>query len=441
MSGEETSAGFTSNILENTRIKPQQIILIIMCVLLNMIDGFDITAMAVTVSLISADLSLYDSTLGLLFSSTLAGMMLGAMGIAAISDILGRRLIIIISMLLMSLSVTLTGFATDLTQLILLRFVSGLAGGAILASQAALVSEYSAARFKALSVCLVTAGYPLGAMLTGIVAGYIIPDFGWRGLYIFGGAISFVLAMLAIAFIPESISFILYENKPNALEKTNEILKRLGNGTVKKLPEKNQDHTAKSHIVDNVKSLFSKNYMLNTIYLWFIFLLCFSSLYFLMSWIPRLVILNGLSESDAQTIFATFNFGGIVGILLIGLFSIQKQLSELVGYFILLAAFIMSSYMVLPLKEGFIHISCFFIGLFLQGGFVGLFAIASKFYPTHIKATGIGWAIGLGRFGAVIGPAIAGFMVAAGLSMGVNMLVFALPLLLSVFFIFSLKVN
>jgi len=440
MTSENTAAGFTNNILENTSIKPQQIILVSMCVLLNMIDGFDITAMAITVGLIGEELSLYESTLGLLFSSALAGMMIGAMGIASISDILGRRKIIIVSVVLMSISVTLTAYVSDLSHLIILRFISGVAGGALLASQAALVTEYSSTRFKALSVCLVTAGYPLGAMLTGVLAGYILPDFGWRGLYIFGGCLTLVLAVLAIILIPESINFILQKNGKNALIDINKILKKLGHETLYKLP-KLEPSVNDNHIVSNVKTLFSKDYRVNTIYLWFIFLLCFTSLYFLMSWLPRLVVISGLDENIGHMAFSIFNLGGVIGILLLGVFSIQKHLSELVGYFILLSAFIMSSYILLPVKEGFVMISCFFIGLFLQGGFVGLYAIASKFYPSNVKATGIGWAIGLGRFGAVIGPAIAGFMIAAGLSMGVNMIIFALPLLLSVFFIFALKVR
>ncbi len=439
MTSENTAAGFTNNIIENTSIKPQQVILVSLCVFLNMIDGFDITAMAITVGLIGEELNLYESTLGLLFSSALAGMMIGAMGIASISDIVGRRKVIIFSVMLMSISVTLTGFASDLTHLIILRFISGIAGGALLASQAALVAEYSSTRFKALSVCLVTAGYPLGAMLTGVLAGYILPDFGWRGLFIFGGSLTLVLAVLAIILIPESIDFILQKNGENALIDINKILKKLGHETLCKLPK--LEPSVNNNIVSNVKTLFSKNYRVNTIYLWFIFLLCFTSLYFLMSWLPRLVVISGLDENIGRMAFSIFNLGGVIGILLLGVFSIQKHLSELVGYFILLSAFIMSSYILLPVKEGFVMISCFFIGLFLQGGFVGLYAIASKFYPSNVKATGIGWAIGLGRFGAVIGPAIAGFMIASGLSMGVNMIIFALPLLLSVFFIFALKVR
>lgn len=336
MTSENTSAGFTNNILESTRIKPQQIILVSMCILLNMIDGFDITAMAITVGLIGQELNLYDSTLGMLFSSALAGMMVGAMGIASISDILGRRKIIILSVILMSISVTLTGFASDLTVLILLRFVSGIAGGALLASQAALVTEYSSKRFKALSVCLVTAGYPLGAMLTGVLAGYILPDFGWRGLFIFGGSITLILAVLAIFLIPESIEFILQKNKPDALTKVNKILDKLGNKPLLELPSFDQKNN-KTKIVSNVKTLFSIEYRVNTIYLWFVFLLCFTSLYFLMSWLPRLVVLSGLDVTVGNMAFSIFNLGGVVGILLLGVFSIQKHLSQLVGYFILLS--------------------------------------------------------------------------------------------------------
>ena len=187
-----------------------------LCMFFNILDGFDITAMAVVAGAVSSELQLTPDRLGWIFSFALAGMVVGAMFLAPISDIIGRRKLIIVSIVLVGVSILLTANSTTLVEFIVLRFISGLGAGAMLASQATLAAEYSPDKYRAASVALVTSGYPLGAMMTSVVAGFIMPDYGWRGMFWFGGGLTLVMVLVAWLLIPESLKY-LFERRPDGV--------------------------------------------------------------------------------------------------------------------------------------------------------------------------------------------------------------------------------
>lgn len=405
----------------------RNILIILLCMIFNIVDGFDITAMAIAAVSIGEEMQIDAAQLGLVFSFSLAGMMAGATLLAPYSDIIGRRRTIIVSLLVIGATVLLTAFVSSLIPLITLRFISGLGAGVLLASQTALAAEYSPAKYRALAVTAVTAGYPMGAMMTGLVASSVMPDYGWRGLFLGGGAVTLLMAVVAIKYIPESIQFLFHHQPPNALAKINRIFAQLRQPSIKVLPAKSQSHQSVS-VVANMKSLLAQPYKKQTLMLWLIFLLSISSLYFLMSWIPKLILLNGFSKPTAYLAFTLFNMGGVVGIFSLGFFAAILPLRSLVSAYLLLASFLMVIFSILPSVEKYQLIIIFIIGLTQQGGYVGIYAMAAKLYPTHLRGTGVGWAIGIGRFGAVIGPAIAGYMIAMGVSVAMNFVVFALPL-------------
>ena len=172
-----------SDLIEQVGFTPYQGIVIALCMMVNMLDGFDITAMAVVAAEVGRELQISDEKLGFVFSFSLAGMMLGVMFLAPFSDVFGRRKVILASLLTVGISVLLTAFAESIISMLSLRFISGLGAGAMLASQATLASEYSNMKFRSLAVAIVTAGYPLGAMFTGIIAQFLVPQFGWQGMF------------------------------------------------------------------------------------------------------------------------------------------------------------------------------------------------------------------------------------------------------------------
>ena len=424
-----SSQGLVAEIIDNGKVSGQQLLVVVTCMFLNMLDGFDITAMAVVATAVSTELQLTPDRLGWIFSFALLGMMAGAMFLAPVSDIIGRRKVIIFSVVLVGVTILLTANASTLWEFMVLRFISGLGAGALLACQTTLVAEYSPEKYRALSVSAVVSGYPLGAMFTSVAAGIILPEYGWRGMFLFGGGITVLMGLAAWKLIPESLKY-LFERRPqNALQRVNKILRKLKKDTLTKLPTiAAHEQESKAGFVGTMTKLVSKQHVRISLTLWMTFFLCFATLYFLMSWIPKLMEDSGYSPTIGHRAFFLFNLGGVIGIYLLGVLSIRWKLTNLVFILLFMSALGMVAFALAPNQLNILYIIIFGIGMLQQGGFTGLYSAAAKAYPTEIRSTGIGWAIGLGRSGAVAGPAIAGYLIAAGLDMSANFFIFAIPM-------------
>jgi benzoate transport len=421
---------FINEIIDSGSMSRQQFLVIGLCLFFNMLDGFDITAMAVVANMVSSELVLTPDLLGWIFSFALAGMMAGAMLLAPISDIIGRRKMIILSVALVGFSILLTANASTLTEFIALRFISGVGAGAMLASQAALAAEYSPEKYRALSVVVVTSGYPLGAMMTAVVAGLILPEYGWRGMFWFGGALTVSMVIVAWLFIPESLKYLVESRPKNALKRVNVILTRMKKSTLDQLPEifSTEDKNSKTVLLQNMRKLLSDDNRVTTLTLWTAFFLCFSTLYFLMSWIPKLIEDSGYESAVGRDAFLLFNLGGVIGIYFAGWLSTRWKLTNIIFVLSILAALGMVIFAMVPKNLSLLLSMIFLIGILQQGGFTGLYGAAAKAYPTEIRSTGIGWSIGLGRIGAVAGPAVAGYLIVAGFTMSANFIFFSIPM-------------
>lgn len=425
------------------RFSGQQLLVVGLCMFFNMLDGFDISAMSVVAGPVAGELGLTPDRLGWIFSFALAGMMAGAMFLAPLSDVFGRRTVIVAAMLLVGVSIVLTAMATTLPEFIVLRFISGCGAGAMLASQAALASEYSPEKYKALSVALVTSGYPLGAMMTSVIAELIMPGYGWRGMFWFGGVLTVTMVIVAWLLIPESLKYLLDRQPANALARANAILRRLGRQPLPALPEVGTVAlaTTRPGFLAGMLQLLQREHINKTLTLWAAFLMCFSTLYFLMSWIPQLVEASGFDAAVGREAYFLFNLGGVLGIYLIGWLSTRFMLTSLICYLSVAAAVAMVVFAVAPAERNLLLALTLLIGILQQGGFTGLYSAAAKVYPTNIRSTGIGWGIGLGRFGAVIGPALAGYLIAAGLDMAANYMIFAVPMALGGLIAYRLRIR
>ncbi len=430
----DNSGAIVARVIDDGSVSMQQLLVIGLCLIFNMIDGFDITAMAIVASSVASDLELTPERLGWIFSFALAGMMAGAMFLAPFSDLIGRRQVVILSLALVAVSILLTAYASSLTEFIVLRFISGMGAGAMLACQASLAAEYSPEKFRVFSVAAVTSGYPLGAMMTSVVAGYVMPDYGWRGMFLAGGVVTLLMVFVAWRFLPESLKYLLERRPANALQRVNEILLKLKKQALLKLPaiaDASTSGNAKKGASFAVKTLLAPKYRLATLTLWAAFFLSFSTLYFLMSWIPKLMEDSGYNSGIAHQAFFLFNFGGVIGIYTMGWLSTRFGLSKLILVSLVSSAVAMVIFATVPNKLNLLLGLIFVIGILQQGGFTGLYGAAAKVYPTAVRSTGIGWSIGLGRSGAVAGPAIAGYLIAAGFNMSANFYLFAIPMAIS----------
>ena len=423
-----TSDNLSHDVIDRGGITTQQLLVVGLCLFFNILDGFDITAMAVVATSVAAELELTPDRLGWIFSFALAGMMAGAMFLAPISDIVGRRKMIIFSVALIGISIIFTARATTLTEFIVLRFISGLGAGAMLACQAALAAEYSPEKYKTFAVAAVTSGYPMGAMMTAVIAGFIMPEYGWRGMFWFGGVLTLSMVLVAWLFIPESLKY-LFERRPdNALQHINKILQKLKKPELDAMPDVTEEQAPHYGFVEGMKHLLHEEHRTKTLTLWTAFFLCFSTLYFLMSWIPILMEDSGFDATVGREAFFLFNLGGVVGIYLMAILSTRFKLTNLILYLSVTAAIGMVIFAIIPAQLNLLLGMTLLIGIVQQGGFTGLYGAAAKAYPTNVRSTGIGWCIGLGRSGAVAGPAIAGYLIAAGLDMSANYIIFAIPM-------------
>jgi len=437
----ETSRSLSHEVIDKGGVSAQQMLVVGLCMFFNMLDGFDITAMAVVAGSVSAELGLTADRLGWIFSFALAGMMGGAMVLAPVADIIGRRKLIILAIALIGVSMMLTAAATTLTEFVVLRFISGLGAGAMLASQAALASEYSPDKLRAFSVAAVTSGYPLGAMMTSVIAAQVMPSWDWRGMFWFGGILTFSMVLVAWLLIPESLMYLFERRPPGALGRINQILRRLGKEPIAALPTAVAGRAEKLGFATGMLRLLHADQLKTTLTLWTAFLLCFSTLYFLMSWIPKLMEDSGFGAEAGRDAYLLFNLGGVIGIYVMGWLSTRYKLTDLICCLSVAAAIFMVVFALAPKQLNLLLALTLVVGIFQQGGFTGLYSAAAKAYPTTIRSTGIGWSIGLGRFGAVVGPAAAGYLIAAGIDMSANYIIFAVPMAIGGLIAFRLHIR
>ncbi len=409
--------------------------------LLNCVDGFDVIAISVAAPSLSQSWGISPVEVGYILSAALIGMALGAMFLAPLSDVYGRRKIVLFSMFLTGISMIVTGFIDRSVELmIFVRAVSGLGIGAIFASAATFGSEFTPERFKNLAVTVIISGYPFGAMIVGPIAAVILPALGWQMLFIFGGVATLVLFIVTYWLLPESVQYIASSNQDSdvKMRTINKVLKRIKRQPIDQLPTLEGHREIKAA---NVKSLLSAELMVTTIKLWIIFFMGFLGIYFIISWIPSLFVNSGWTMREGIYALTISNLGAVFGTTCIGLITTRYKLRWPISTFfaatgILMVYFTLSK----PTELMMLYILIFLIGIFLNGAFSAMYAVAARTYETSIKSTGIGWCAGLGRTGAIAAPIIAGYLVALNFSMYSLFTVFALPVLLASILIATIKV-
>jgi len=411
--------------IDSREISFLQFIIIFICFFLNVIDGMDVLVISYTAPVIASSWNISFEALGVVFSSGVFGMAVGALLLAPYADKIGRKKIILLSTIIISIGILLTGFSKNIYHLIFLRFLSGIGIGTMLASTVSLVSEYTPNRSRDFWVSFILAGYPLGAILAGYLSNYILKYYSWEDVYIVFGLISIFFIPIIYFFLLESVDFLLKNQPKNALSRVNLILKKLDFSKIEFLPTK-IDIGSKIP----VNSLFQAKYIDSTIKLWTAFFFSFACLYFLISWIPKIVTELGLSLELGIYSGTVFNIGAFFGIVTQGYFSSKFGLKKIISLFLIVTCIIMTQIQHFFGSDWMLLIFGV-LGFTIQGGFVGLYSIAARMYPTEFRTTGVGWGIGAGRLGAVLGPLVAGVLIGAGLSVSMNFIIFAIAALIA----------
>lgn len=379
------------------KILPLQLSTILICFLMNMLDGMDVMVVSYAAPTISKNWAISPQALGIVFSAGLLGMAIGAMFLGNYADKIGRKNIIMLCCGLMGVSVFATSWASSVEALIFFRIISGIGIGGMLASTATLVAEYAPKNAKEFWVSFGMSGYPIGAVLSGLMAGKIIPTQGWQTMFQGAGVATFITLPVVYFFLKESSDF-------------------LQNPKTNKSP--------------SVSALLTPVHKKATLYLWLAIFMAFSTLYFLTLWIPKLASSMGLSTQLAIYAGTVFNVGAFFGILSQGYLSGRFGLRKVVFSYFIFTALLMITFGYFKGSDAVLGIFGL-IGFGIQGGFIGIYALAAKLYPTEIRATGVGWAIGAGRVGAIVGPALVGLLIGAGVSVATNFVIFAIPTIIA----------
>lgn len=417
-----------------------QVMVVALCFILNMNDGMDVLVVSYTGTEILSEWALSKGELGWIFSCGLIGMTLGAIFIAPLGDRIGRRNVFLLSLVLNTLGMLSVYLCTAYWQILVLRVITGLGIGGIIPSMATITSEYSNRKTFDFNVGLIQGGWPFGAILTGFFAAWAVPEFGWRFAYLFAGSVSLLMLILVWFFMPESLAFLSKRNTTAQLDQINQILGKMGQAglspeELRGMKENSPDSQADKR---TWKRLLTPEFKGSTLRLWIGIFFGFMTLYTLMSWVPSIATDAGMPFEWATYAGMALNLGALTGVISMGITASKIGPRRTIFMFLLIAFAIMLAYANLELTYTIMFVLIFFIGFFVQGGFNTFFPIATHVYPSDIRATGVGLAMGIGRFGAILGPLLFGVFSDWGMNISVLFTIFSVPLLVAAFMAYTI---
>jgi len=363
-----------AGVADDRPLTRRQLWTILLCGIVIILDGFDTQCMGFLVPVISENLNIPLPAFGPVLSAALVGLMIAAMASGPIADRWGRRWVVIVSVFVFALFALLTARATTVNELLLYRFLTGLGLGGAMPNAVALTSEYTPKRLQAIVVGAIFVGMPAGALIASQAASVMIPLWGWRSVFVLGGVLPLIVAAALIKFLPESVEW-----------KTAPVRRGVP-----------------------VKHLFTDGRALGTLLLWVPFFMNLLILYFILSWLPALLRQSAMPVSAGVQAVAVFSVGGIIGILSEG-----RVMMAIGARTLLVIEFVGCALLIVMLANSASSLTSTLVatlalGVLVQGAQAGINALAAMFYPTAVRATGIGWALGVGRIGSIVGPSLGG---------------------------------
>ena len=400
-----------SEIIDQRPLRPFQMRTIVLCGVVLVLDGFDAQTIGFLAPSISDSLGIPVEAFGPIFGASLFGLMIAAMATGPIADRWGRKWAVVLSTTTFAVFAVLTARATSFPQLLLLRFLTGLGLGGAMPNVVSLASEYSPKRLQAVVVTMLFAGMPLGGFICGMASTVMVPAWGWRSVFYLGGFLPFALSLLLIKVLPESVRFLSVRGgDPRKMVR---IMARIS-------PDLAGAALGGANLQDKryeglpVKYLFTDGRAAGTILLWIPFFMNLLILYFVVSWLPALLRQAGMTVSAGVTATSFFSLGGVLGCF------VQGALMKLCGtHRLLLAEFGLCAVLIGSMAFAvsswpLIVTLTFVLGFCVTAAQGGMNALSAGFYPTAIRSTGVGWALGVGRIGSIVGPVLAGALLSRG---------------------------
>lgn len=410
--------------------------LLTLCTLCLVVDGFDVQAMGYVAPALIREWGVASSALGPVFSAALVGVLFGSLGCSMLADRFGRRPMLIAGSLYFAAATLLTTQARTLDQMLVIRFLAGLGLGGIMPNSAALVSEYSPKKSRVAMIMITQTGFTAGAALGGFIAAWLIPAFGWRAVFYLGGSIPLVIGLLMLLYLPESLEFlVLRGNKKHVVRRWLTHMNPIAP------PPETVEFTTADHNRQGVPAadLFREGRRMTTPLLWVITFMNLLNLYFLSSWIPTVVRDSGYTTRIAVLAGAMVQLGGTVGPF------VSSRFINRFGFIpTLTVSFFCAGLSIAGIGQPGLPIAMLFLTIFIAGwcvvgGQPGINALAALHYPAYLRSTGIGWALGIGRIGAIVGPFVGGELLALHWSNRGLFYAAAIPAFVSAIATFSLR--
>jgi AAHS family 4-hydroxybenzoate transporter-like MFS transporter len=425
-----------SEVIDHSRLGPFQVAICLLCGLCLIMDGFDVQAMGYVAPAIIREWNIPNVALGPVFGAGLFGVLIGSLVFSMLADKIGRRPVLIAVTLFFSAMTFVTAHAGSVTELLAIRFIAGLGLGGIMPNAVALCGEYSSRAMRVTVMTIVANGFTAGAAIGGFISAWLIPNFGWRSVFYFGAALPLAIAVAMVFWLPESLYFLVLHGKDS--RRLAKWLRRVDPGAA---PSGAVQYvvTEKKRVGVPVFALFRDGRARGTVLLWIVNFMNLLNLYFLSSWLPTVARDAGRSASTAVLVGTSMQVGGTLAALGLGWFI------ERFGFIPVLAAsfavaagnIAMIGYPGLSLVLLFAVV--FLAGMGILGGQAAVNALAGTYYPTSLRSTGVGWSLGIGRIGAIVGPVLAGELMALHWSNQRLFLTASVPALISALVILSMR--
>lgn len=388
-----------------------QRLVIVLCGLIVLLDGFDAQVMGYVAPALGPALHITRPDVGHVISAGLVGMMIGALAFGPIADRFGRRPVLLICPLIFGAGSLLTATAGSYGALVVFRVITGFGMGGAMPNAIALTAEYMPKRSRATAVTTMFCGFSIGAAVVGWVAAAVIPVWGWQGVFVIGGVLPVAITAMSFAMLPESIRFLLRRraSDPRAARYLARIAPQLGDAPAGELIL--SDEGARGGSV--IEQLFVAGRVWLTVLLWVMFFANLLDLYFVNSWMPTIMKDVGIGQERAILITTLFQVGGTLGAVLIG-----RLVDRNLSFRVLATAYTAAAICVFLIGESgssslWLIITVFASGFAVIGAQNGANAMAAEIYPTEARSTGVGWALGVGRVGSIIGPTLGGMLIGA----------------------------
>jgi AAHS family 4-hydroxybenzoate transporter-like MFS transporter len=407
----------SASVIDDARFGGFQLSIAALCALVAALDGFDTQAIAYVAPSIAEAWHVKTAAFGSVFSIGLLGLTIGAFVLSPAADRFGRRTVILLSTAIFGLLALATSTAQTMDQLLLFRLLTGIGLGGAMPNLIALTNEYAPSRLKATLVMVMFCGFPLGSTIGGLVTAPLIAAHGWRSVFVAGGVAPLVLLLLLMWKLPESIGFLAL--RPGKAGKVAALLRKVDpHASADAFIAQARERAAmagKRPALPFVE-LFTDGRAARTSLLWVAFFMNLLVMYFLVNWLPSLLKANGLPLGMAILSTAVLNLGGVAGAILLG-----RLIDRANPFLILGSAYAASAVFIAVIAYAGANVPLLLIGAALAGfgvvgAQIGLNAIAASLYPIRARATGVGWALGVGRIGSILGPVAGGVLLAAGWS-------------------------